>query len=547
MLHTGCLVRRMHACETMGAATVICTDKTGTLTQNRMQVVREHFAPSLPREALDASLALNTTAQLDFAQGAETPAVVGNPTEGALLLWLHRRGTDYRPLRRQAEVVAEEPFTTERKYMSVTVRDAEGRETRYVKGAPEIVAALCGGYAEGLKADDVADECRQWQRQALRTLGFAWQPPSSPYLIYIGIVGIADPVRPEVADAVAACRRAGIDLKMVTGDNPATALQIALQTGLCTEAEADGALMTGPQLAALTDDELQRRARGLKIIARARPLDKRRLVEALQRAGEVVAVTGDGTNDAPALKAAHVGLSMGSGTTVAKEASDITILDDSFASIVRAVLWGRSLHLNIQRFILFQMTVNVAACLIVLAGAFMGTTSPLTVTQMLWVNLIMDTFAAMALASLPPEERVMQRPPRPRRAPILSASMRRQILGVGGAFFLGLWAVLAHLERGGLTPRELSQFFTLFVGLQFWNLFNARAFHTGRSAFHFRHCPEFLVILAVIAVGQVLIVELGGELFGVVPLSGAEWARIVAATSVVLWLGEAARALLKGR
>jgi Ca2+-transporting ATPase len=360
-------------------------------------------------------------------------------------------------------------------------------------------------------------------------------------------VGIADPVRPEVADAVAACRRAGIDLKMVTGDNPATALQIALQTGLCTEAEADGALMTGPQLAALTDDELQRRARGLKIIARARPLDKRRLVEALQRAGEVVAVTGDGTNDAPALKAAHVGLSMGSGTTVAKEASDITILDDSFASIVRAVLWGRSLHLNIQRFILFQMTVNVAACLIVLAGAFMGTTSPLTVTQMLWVNLIMDTFAAMALASLPPEERVMQRPPRPRRAPILSASMRRQILGVGGAFFLGLWAVLAHLERGGLTPRELSQFFTLFVGLQFWNLFNARAFHTGRSAFHFRHCPEFLVILAVIAVGQVLIVELGGELFGVVPLSGTEWARIVAATSVVLWLGEAARALLKGR
>jgi Ca2+-transporting ATPase len=348
-------------------------------------------------------------------------------------------------------------------------------------------------------------------------------------------------VRDEVPAAVASCLRAGIAIKIVTGDTPATAQEIARRIGLWTEADSERNSITGPEFAALSDEALRERILDLKIIARARPLDKRRLVETLQQMGQVVAVTGDGTNDAPALKAAHVGLSMGDGTSVAKEASDITILDNSFSSIGRAVMWGRSLYLNIQRFILFQMTVNVVACLIVLVGAFMGTTSPLTVTQMLWVNLIMDTFAAMALASLPPSERVMNDPPRRRDAFIISTAMKRAILGVGGVFFLALWGLLYYMERDGLTPYELSQFFTVFVFLQFWNLFNARAFLTGRSAFHFRNCSEFGAIVALIFIGQVLIVTFGGELFGVVPLRLVDWVKIILGTSVVLWVGEVIR------
>jgi Ca2+-transporting ATPase len=387
----------------------------------------------------------------------------------------------------------------------------------------------------------------------MRTLGFACQTLhagepgivdgqlTDTHLIYIGTVGINDPVRDEVPAAVASCLRAGIAIKIVTGDTPATAQEIARRIGLWTEADSERNSITGPEFAALSDEALRERILDLKIIARARPLDKRRLVETLQQMGQVVAVTGDGTNDAPALKAAHVGLSMGDGTSVAKEASDITILDNSFSSIGRAVMWGRSLYLNIQRFILFQMTVNVVACLIVLVGAFMGTTSPLTVTQMLWVNLIMDTFAAMALASLPPSERVMNDPPRRRDAFIISTAMKRAILGVGGVFFLALWGLLYYMERDGLTPYELSQFFTVFVFLQFWNLFNARAFLTGRSAFHFRHCSEFGAIVALIFIGQVLIVTFGGELFGVVLLRLADWVKIILGTSVVLWVGEVIR------
>jgi Ca2+-transporting ATPase len=551
MLHTGNLVRRMHACETMGAVTVICTDKTGTLTQNRMQVAGEAFTTTVPRDIQFEGLAVNTTAQLDYS--AAQPAVLGNPTEGALLLWLHRQGIDYRQLKSAVREEAEIPFSTEFKYMATVVTRADGRRMLYVKGAPEVVAALCAGYAEDLTAESVSARCLAYQQQAMRTLGFAYQPLSADelgivdgrlqasHLIYIGTVGITDPVRPEVPAAVAQCQRAGITLKIVTGDTPATAREIARRIGLWTETDGPEALFAGPEMAALSDEELRRRLPAVKIIARARPLDKRRLVEALQQMGQVVAVTGDGTNDAPALKAAHVGLSMGDGTAVAKEASDITILDNSFASIGRAVLWGRSLYRNIQRFILFQMTVNVVACLIVLAGAFMGTTSPLTVTQMLWVNLIMDTFAAMALSSLPPSPEVMNQPPRRRDAFLLTPAMQRAILGVGGLFFVVLWVWLYILEAQGLTPYRLSMFFTLFVFLQFWNLFNARAFMTGRSAFHFRHCPEFLMIAALIFIGQILIVTFGGELFGVVPLRLEDWAKIIVGSSVVLWVGEILR------
>jgi Ca2+-transporting ATPase len=549
MLHTHNLVRRMHACETMGATTVICTDKTGTLTQNRMQVAEARFTSSVPEAQLQEGIAVNTTAQLDFSP-SDGPAVLGNPTEGALLLWLHRRGTDYRTLKEAVVEEAEIPFTTERKYMATVVRKADGQRMLYVKGAPEIVASLCAEYPTDLTAGQMEETCRTYQQQAMRTLGFACQRLDAgepgiadgtlrnSHLIYIGIVGITDPVREEVPAAVATCQRAGIDIKIVTGDTPATACEIARRIGLWTDGDGARNLITGPELAALSDEELQERVLDLKIIARARPLDKRRLVEALQARGQVVAVTGDGTNDAPALKAAHVGLSMGDGTIVAKEASDITILDNSFSSIGRSVMWGRSLYLNIQRFILFQMTVNVAACFIVLAGAFMGTESPLTVTQMLWVNLIMDTFAAMALASLPPSEAVMNELPRRRSAFIINGAMRRGIIGVGGVFFLLLWGLLGVMERDGLTPYELSQFFTLFVFLQFWNLFNARAFLTGRSAFHFRHCSEFLTIVALIFVGQILIVTFGGELFGVVPLAFTDWVKIISGSSVVLWIGE---------
>jgi Ca2+-transporting ATPase len=551
MLRTNNLVRKMHACETMGATTVICTDKTGTLTQNRMQVAEESFSTTVDASLIEEGIAVNSTAQLDFS--GQVPTVLGNPTEGALLLWLHRRGTDYRTLKAAVTEEAEIPFSTERKYMATVVRNARGERMLYVKGAPEIVASLCSAYPSDLTVEGVSTLCRSYQQQAMRTLGFACQTLhagepgivdgqlTDTHLIYIGTVGINDPVRDEVPAAVASCLRAGIAIKIVTGDTPATAQEIARRIGLWTEADSERNSITGPEFAALSDEALRERILDLKIIARARPLDKRRLVETLQQMGQVVAVTGDGTNDAPALKAAHVGLSMGDGTSVAKEASDITILDNSFSSIGRAVMWGRSLYLNIQRFILFQMTVNVVACLIVLVGAFMGTTSPLTVTQMLWVNLIMDTFAAMALASLPPSERVMNDPPRRRDAFIISTAMKRAILGVGGVFFLALWGLLYYMERDGLTPYELSQFFTVFVFLQFWNLFNARAFLTGRSAFHFRHCSEFGAIVALIFIGQVLIVTFGGELFGVVPLRLADWVKIILGTSVVLWVGEVIR------
>lgn len=578
MLRTNNLVRKMHACETMGATTVICTDKTGTLTQNQMRVAETAFF-GLPDQKLgdndeshliETAIAVNSTAQLDLSD-PERPTVLGNPTEGALLLWMRAAGVDYRAIRESAKVVRELPFTTERKYMATVIAEPDGRERLFVKGAPEIVLALSSGVSGGVSRDKIEELLLGYQRKAMRTLGFATcvlpagaegigEGVEAPELEFMGVVAIADPVRADVPDAIRECLDAGIAIKIVTGDTPATAMEIGRQIGLWTDADGDRNIITGPEFGALTDSELLDRVLELKIIARARPMDKKRLVEALQKRGQVVAVTGDGTNDAPALKAANVGLSMGDGTSVAKEASDITIVDNSFASIGRAVMWGRSLFQNLQRFILFQLTVNVVACLVVLVGAFMGTESPLTVTQMLWVNLIMDTFASMALSSLPPSRSVMDAKPRDRSSFIITRSMWAFIGGLGVVFaavILGMVYVFEHADvtsladmfsaptcaRHGMTPYELSLIFTTFVMLQFWNLFNARAYATHRSAFHLGKCGEFLMIALVIFIGQILIVSIGGEFFNVVPLKFEDWVIIVVGTSPVLILGELFRVI----
>ncbi|WP_305239943.1 calcium-translocating P-type ATPase, PMCA-type [uncultured Muribaculum sp.] len=584
MLKTNNLVRKMHACETMGATTVICTDKTGTLTENQMRIYRTDFF-GLPEQRLDDSvmsrlveegIAVNSTALLDLSN-PDKPSVLGNPTEGALILWLRNNGVDYRTLREGVERVDEIPFTTERKYMASEVKSGvlPGKTILYVKGAPEIVYSLCRNTEGGVDKAAIDNLLLGYQNQAMRTLGFAYQivEPGqeaiadgnlvADNLIFMGVVAISDPVRADVPDAVQECLDAGIAIKIVTGDTPNTAKEIARQIGLWKEGDGDRNIITGPEFAALDDKALYDRVKDLKVISRARPLDKKRLVETLQKRNEVVAVTGDGTNDAPALKAAQVGLSMGDGTSVAKEASDITIVDNSFASIGRAVMWGRSLYHNIQRFILFQMTVNVVACLIVLCGAFMGTESPLTVTQMLWVNLIMDTFAAMALASLPPSERVMKDKPRDRNAFIINRPMRYDIIGMGGLFFvllLGLLYIFHHADitcltdllslhldpsSSEMTPYELSLFFTIFVFLQFWNMFNARAFESHGSAFNLKGCSEFDFIALVILVGQILIVTFGGEMFNVTPLKIVDWVIIIAVTSLVLWVGELFRLFKK--
>ena len=598
MLSANNLVRKMHACETMGATTVICTDKTGTLTQNQMKIYETQFY-GLPTQKIEKdttselikeNISINSTAYLDHSESDKIKAL-GNPTEGALLLWLHDNGIDYLPIRESAKIVEQLTFSTERKYMATIVQSpALGKKILYVKGAPEIVLSLCKDIQ---KCDNVVSKeqdesaihgkLTEYQNQAMRTLGFAYQVIEddncyiqegvlvNSKLTFLGIVAISDPIRPDVPMAVEKCLNAGVEVKIVTGDTPNTAKEIGRQIGLWGERDSDNNHLTGPEFAAMSDSELEKRLSELKILSRARPMDKQRLVQLLQKNDQVVAVTGDGTNDAPALNAAQVGLSMGDGTSVAKEASDITILDNSFSSISRAVMWGRSLYQNIQRFILFQMTINVAACLIVLIGAFLGTESPLTVTQMLWVNLIMDTFAALALVSLPPDERVMENKPRRTTDFIVSKSMAKAILGVGITFvaiLFGLVQYFRHVDitslsqfnitdflnnffnftraEGGLSSYELSLFFTIFVLLQFWNMFNAKAFMTGKSAItSLSHSGGFLLIAAAILAGQWLIVTFGREMFNVVPLKWEDWCIIIGTTSVVLWIGEFFRLVRK--
>ena len=569
MLKTNNLVRKMHACETMGATTVICTDKTGTLTQNLMSVDEMKMYGDTPKEVLDEGIAVNSTASIDFSDNKK-PQILGNPTEGALLLWLNNKGVDYRSIRESVKTVAEVPFSTERKYMATIVESValKGKKVFYVKGAPEIVFGLCK--KTSVSKEDVDKQLTEYQSRAMRTLGFAYQVLNdgdkaiednkivADKLCFIGVAAIADPVRLDVPSAVKECVDAGIRVKIVTGDTPGTAKEIARQIGLWNDAkDTERNIITGPEFAALSDEELLERILDLKIISRARPMDKKRLVETLQKKNQVVAVTGDGTNDAPALRAAHVGLSMGDGTSVAKEASDITIIDNSFSSIGKAVMWGRSLYQNIQRFLLFQLTVNVTACFLVLCGAFMGTESPLTVTQMLWINLIMDTFAAMALASLPPSESVMKDRPRDRNAFILNKPMLREIIGVGGFFFLmllGMLYIFQHAEvnqltdllhlqlgaKGHVSTYELTLLFTAFVMTHFFYIFNARAFETGRSALHFKGCNGLLTIVAIILVGQIAMVELPGlqQFFNVEGLKLTDWIIIIIGSSFVLWVRE---------
>ncbi len=563
MLKTNNLVRKMHACETMGATTVICTDKTGTLTQNKMQVRESTFKEITPE--LAEGIAVNSTASLDFSDNSPKP--VGNPTEGALLLWLHSNNYDYRELKAASITKNEVPFSTERKYMATTVMSAVlNKEVTYTKGAPEIVFDMCD--SSDIDKETLKQTLKRYQESAYRTLGLAIDKH------FVGVVAIEDPVRIDVPAAVAECMKAGIAVKIVTGDTPGTAKEIGRQINLWTDSDTDRNIITGPEFAALSDKELQERVLDLKIIARARPMDKKRLVEALQAKNQVVAVTGDGTNDAPALNAAHVGLSMGAGTSVAKEASDITIIDNSFSSIGRAVMWGRSLYKNIQRFLLFQLTVNVSACFIVLFGAFMGTESPLTVTQMLWVNLIMDTFGAMALASLPPSTEVMKDKPRARGKEgmrlmdhmkngsfILNRSMLYNVLGVGFAFFLMLLALLFIFQHADIksmtdflslqlgevnkvTPYEQTILFSIFVWTHFWYMFNARSFETGSSFFSVPKSTGFWTIVLIIFVGQFVITEFLPDFFNVESFHShgmqgwKDCVIIIVLSSLVMWIRE---------
>ena len=566
MLKSNNLVRKLHACETMGAVTVICTDKTGTLTQNKMQVSALELKQG-DETLLDTAIALNSTAELNDGKP------IGNPTESALLLWLDAQGKDYEELRKQVNVLKQLPFSTERKMMA-TLAEVDGETYLFVKGAPEIVMKKC--IIEDRMQKQTAEELDEWQHKAMRTLAFAYKKietsimrtsrTSTAEVVALldannlqlqAIAAIADPIRPDVPAAVQECRHAGIEVKVVTGDTAATALEIGKQIGVFEDEPenigADGSMtsldqqmITGEQWEALSDEEAYERAKDIRVMSRARPTDKQRLVAMLQKRGEVVAVTGDGTNDAPALHYAHVGLSLGSGTSVAKEASDMTLLDDSFKSIANAVMWGRSLYRNLQRFLFFQLVVNVAALLLVLGGSVIGTEMPLTVTQILWVNLIMDTFAALALASLPPSHEVMKDKPRKASDFIINKSIGFGILFCGIVFFLVMFALLVYCERrgkGGVDVHELTMFFTTFVMIQFWNLFNAKALMSHHTAFrHFLKDKGMILVLVLVLVGQWIIVTFGGEMFRTTPLSLHEWLLIIGSTSVVLWVGELWRA-----
>lgn len=549
MLANNNLVRKMHACETMGAVTVICTDKTGTLTQNRMRVEEIIHYASIDERLLAEIIAVNSTAFLDADAN-----VIGNPTEGALLIRLREEGFDYAALREEAPIVDRMTFTTERKYMATIIQSkTTGKRLICVKGAPEIVRAMC--MPDGKDAQ-VNEQLLLFQGRAMRTLAVAYAETTAercedalrdPQMLFVAVAAIADPVREDVPAAVARCMKAGIDIKIVTGDTPATAREIARRIGLWhDETDSSRNEMTGVEFAAMSDEELLERVQALKIMSRARPLDKQRLVRLLQRKGEIVAVTGDGTNDAPALNFANVGLSMGSGTSVAKDASDITLLDDSFTSIASAVMWGRSLYRNIQRFVLFQLTINFAAIIVVFVGSIFGTEMPLTVVQILWVNIIMDTFAALAMASLPPNPAVMNEPPRPKDEFIITPAMARTIFTCGTIFVGVLLGMLFYWRAttGELSLEQLTVFFSVFVFLQFWNMFNAKGFEACHSVLHdLRGSRTFFLVLLLIAVGQVLIVEFGGPVFRTTPLTWVQWLEVIGYTSLIAILGDVVRSI----
>lgn len=560
MLKSNNLVRKLHACETMGAVNVICTDKTGTLTQNRMHVEEMLTFDENSNMTLPRAIALNTTAHIG----------VGNPTERALIEWVTDKGIDYEKMRHEANVIDSLPFSTERKMMATEV-ETDGKRWLLVKGAPEIVMAMCNISDDDRRRAETF--LREKQQKAMRTLAMACveergesdedgtrsgslmlrlqssctsqaTKPSAEFTLQ-AIAALADPVREDVPDAVAQCHKAGIEVKVVTGDVSGTAIEIARQIGI---EPSEGFHITGAEFAALSDEEALQRVERMKVISRARPQDKQRLVSLLQQRGNVVAVTGDGTNDAPALNYAHVGLSLGSGTSVAKQASDMTLIDDSFRSITSAVMWGRSLYKNIQRFLFFQLVVNVTALLLVLAGSLIGTELPLTVTQILWVNLIMDTFAAMALASLPPSREVMNEKPRSQSDFIISRPMMQGILFEGIVFFLLMFAFLLHCLYDdsvvGVQRHELTLFFTTFVMIQVWNLFNAKTLGSNHSAFRYLWRNRgLLIVLVMIIAGQWLIVEYGGEMFRTDGMNWKEWTVVIAATSLVMWIGEAWRLL----
>lgn len=581
MLKMNNLVRKMHAVETMGATTVICTDKTGTLTQNQMQVASTNFYGLDNQRLTDSeisrlvigNISVNSTAFLDFSDPKKVTAL-GNPTEGALLLWLNNSKILYNNIRNKEAVIDQLPFSTERKFMATFVDSPKlKKKVLYVKGAPEVVLAKCKtvATADGFVPvseykETVDNQLLQYQNQAMRTLGFAYQYVDDSKaalkelidgdLVFLGIAGISDPVRPDVPEAVERCLNAGVGVKIVTGDTYGTAKEIGRQIGIWNDDEdTDRNIIGGVDFENLTDEEALERVQDLKIMCRARPTDKQRLVHLLKQKNEIVAVTGDGTNDAPALNYADVGLSMGSGTSVAKEASDITLLDDSFSSIATAVMWGRSLYKNIQRFMLFQLTINVAALLIVFLGSIFGQELPLTVTQMLWVNLIMDTFAAGALASLPPDPNVMQSKPRKNSDFIVTSSIAKHILVTGFMFVIFLLCMMyyfanpdhldsffSYIAEGERERYFLSYFFTVFVLLQFWNMFNAKAYGTGKSAFSgLSKSAGFEVVALIILIGQAIIVSFGGDVFRTTPLTIQDWGIIICGTSVVLWIGEAVR------
>ena len=573
MLNSNNLVRKMHACETMGATNIICTDKTGTLTQNQMSVHQVHFfgSENAISKTVAEGIACNTTAFIDDTN-PDRIKTLGNPTEGALILWLRNNGIDYLPIRENTAVVEQLPFSTERKYMATIVNsNALGKKVLYLKGAPEILLNMCESIEGNVDKEHIIKLLAEYQAKAMRTLAFAYQELADDdnaiennkvvanHLTLLGIVAIADPVRADVPDAINECLNAGIEVKIITGDIAGTATEIGRQVGLWKEGDSlNENHISGPEFAALSDEEALKRAQKIKIMSRARPSDKSRLVNLLQSIGKVVAVTGDGTNDAPALNAASVGLSMGDGTSVAKEASDITIIDNSFASISKSVMWGRSLYKNIQRFILFQITVNVVACAIVSLGSFMSYQSPLTVTQMLWVNLIMDTFAALAFASLPASRSVMNNTPRRRTDFIITKSMWQYVFGIGLLFILFLFGLLQYFmndtvdsfdsfsfteyftnylnfsHNDSFSIQECTIFFSIFVFLQFWSMLNVKHFDSTDAFFtKFSETKVFYSAMIVILLGQLLIVNFGGKMFNVVPLTTHDWTCIIGGTSLV--------------